>query len=77
MTCAEAISCGTPVAGFRCGAPETVFKGVYAKFVEYGDLRALRLAVIETYDLKRNTRIDSDYSTANMVKQYILQYKND
>lgn len=38
MTCAEALCCGTPVVGFKCGAPETVFKEPYSKFVEYGDV---------------------------------------
>lgn len=38
MTCAEALCCGTPVVGFKCGAPETVFMGVESRFVEYGDL---------------------------------------
>lgn len=41
MTCAEALCCGTPVLGFKCGAPETVFKGENAKFVDYGDIDAL------------------------------------
>ena len=77
MTCAEAISCGTPVAGFRCGAPETVFKGVYAKFVEYGDLIGLKSAVIESFDVKKTMKVDADYSTEYMVKQYMFQYKND
>ena len=27
LTCAEALCCGTPIVGFRCGAPETVFGG--------------------------------------------------
>lgn len=42
MTCAEALCCGTPVVGFKCGAPETVFTEPYAKFVEYGDIARLK-----------------------------------
>lgn len=38
MTCAEALCCGTPVIGFKCGAPETVFRDITAKFFDYGDL---------------------------------------
>lgn len=45
MTCAEALCCGTPVIGFKCGAPETVFGEPDALFVEYGDLSALESAV--------------------------------
>ena len=45
MTCAESLCCGTPVAGFRSGAPETVFLEPEAIFVEYNDLNALQAAV--------------------------------
>lgn len=41
MTCAESLCCGTPVAGFCSGAPETVFFPPTAHFVPYGDLEAL------------------------------------
>lgn len=41
MTCAEALCCGTPVVGFKSGAPESVFQGEQASFVEYGDVKAL------------------------------------
>lgn len=44
MTCAEALCCGTPVAGFKAGAPEGVFPKEYAEFVEYGDTQALEAA---------------------------------
>ena len=42
MTCAEALCCGTPVVGFKCGAPETVFEEPYAQFLDYGDIDAVR-----------------------------------
>lgn len=42
MTCAEALCCGTSVVGFKCGAPETVFKEPYAKFFEYGDIESVQ-----------------------------------
>lgn len=41
MTCAEALCCGTPVLGFKCGAPETIFSGENAVFTNYGDLKAM------------------------------------
>lgn len=42
LTCAEALCCGTPVVGFKCGAPETVFKEPYSKFFEYGDIFSVK-----------------------------------
>lgn len=41
LTCAESLCCGTPVVGFRCGAPEMIFEEPYAYFVEQGDIIAL------------------------------------
>lgn len=46
MTCAESLCCGTPVVGFECGAPETVFEGDYVKFVPYGDYAYLKEEMI-------------------------------
>lgn len=46
MTCAEALCCGTPVVGYKSGAPETVFMEPYATFVEYGDKNALISEII-------------------------------
>ena len=50
MTCAEALCCGTPVVGFKSGAPETVFQGEYVQFVPYGDLTMLRNALTNTLE---------------------------
>lgn len=38
MTCAEALCCGTPVVGYKCGAPETIFKEDEAIFFDYGEI---------------------------------------
>nr|WP_300840322.1 glycosyltransferase [uncultured Acetatifactor sp.] len=45
LTCAEALCCGVPVAGFKCDAPETIFEKPYAQFVDYGDLESLQQAI--------------------------------
>lgn len=47
MTCAEALCCGIPVIGFKCGAPETVFAEPDAKFVNYGDLEQIEVLIKE------------------------------
>lgn len=47
LPCAEALCCGTKVVGFRCGAPETIFKRPYAEYVSYGDSAALGNAIRE------------------------------
>src|SRR5690606_6833421 len=38
MIVAESLSCGTPVAGFKAGGPESISIKEYSKFVDYGDV---------------------------------------
>ena len=52
MTCAEALCCGTPVVGFKCGAPETIFKTPMAKFVEFGDIEGLIVELNNYFNFK-------------------------
>ncbi len=41
MPCAESLCCGTPIVGFKAGAPEQISMGAYSDFVEFGDVDAL------------------------------------
>ena len=52
MTCAESLCCGTPVVGFKCGAPETIFKEPYAKFIDYGNVPELCAAITAYLNFK-------------------------
>lgn len=80
LTSAEALCCGTPVVGFKSGAPETVFEQPYANFVEQGDLDALEQAVIRALN---NPMSPSDlrlygqdtFSIGKMSEQYFETYK--
>jgi len=47
MVCAESLCCGTPVVGFKAGAPEQISLPEYSEFVEYGNLDLLEKAVRE------------------------------
>ena len=38
MVTAESLCCGTPVVGFKAGAPEQIAIKEFSEFVEYGDL---------------------------------------
>lgn len=48
MVTAESLACGTPVAGFRAGAPEQITIPEYSDFTTYGDVDAL-IEVVRTY----------------------------
>ena len=80
MTCAESLCCGTPVAGFCSGAPETVFMPPQALFAPYGDLECLEKYV----KTQLNTDFDREelaknmpqlYSRDNMYRQYMATYE--
>ena len=47
MICAETLCCGTPIVGFKAGAPEQISLPDYSRFVEYGDVDALQKAVTQ------------------------------
>ena len=47
MICAESLSCGTPMVGFRAGAPEQISLSEYSSFVDFGDVAALEAAARE------------------------------
>ena len=80
LTCAESLCCGTPVVGFKCGAPETIFKEPYAYFVEYGDLDALEMVVRKQLNSKNNSLDVSNYgklfSNETMSKKYLELYQH-
>ena len=47
MVCAESLACGTPVIGFKAGAPQEVAPEGYGLFVEYGDINQLETKLLE------------------------------
>ena len=42
MVTAESLCCGTPVAGFKAGGPESIALPEYSSFVEHGNVEALK-----------------------------------
>jgi glycosyltransferase involved in cell wall biosynthesis len=80
MPCAESLCCGTPVVGFRAGAPEQISLPQYSEFVPQGDLDALEQTVrrwLERRDLDPQQiarAAGRTYSIETMVKRYIEVY---
>ena len=81
MPCAESLCCGTPVVGFKAGAPEQISLPEYSAFVEFGDISGLA-ALIRTWlsreGLDRDT-IAADakraYSSETMVHAFMEVYR--
>jgi putative colanic acid biosynthesis glycosyltransferase len=80
MVCAESLSCGTPVVGFKAGAPEQISLPEYSEFVEYGDMDTLTDAVsrlLSTKDCFHGRVVHQAnhmYSIEEMCTQYIKLY---
>ena len=81
MPCAESLCCGTPVVGFRAGAPEQIALPEYSEFVKFGDLDSLE-AVLK-YWLARTDlapeqiarQADQTYSSETMIRKYLEIYR--
>jgi glycosyltransferase involved in cell wall biosynthesis len=80
MICAESLACGTPVVGFKAGAPEQITLEKYSEFVEYGDMDALESAVRRWIDKKAIIKeglvleANKKYSKISMYEKYMEIY---
>lgn len=84
MVTAEALSCGTPVIGYRAGAPEQIALPEASHFVEQGDPVMLanacrellrsggRFRLLDRNGISRTAR--ENYSTQRMVDGYLEVY---
>lgn len=80
MVCAESLCCGTPVVGFKSGAPETISIPEYSEFVEQGNDTALEKALRASLAVHWNKREISReackrYDRSRMCKAYMKKYK--
>lgn len=69
MVTAESLCCGTPVVGFKAGAPEQIALEEYSRFVEYGNVDALERAMVEM--------LGEDLNSANICKTALRTYAKD
>lgn len=80
MICAESLSCGTPVVGFKAGAPEQISLQEYSEFVEYGDIIKLKKVICRWIDKKDAIKKDISniakeyYCKKNMCREYEKLY---
>lgn len=79
MVTAESLCCGTPVVGFKAGAPEQIAIDDYSKFVTHGDISALYTVVCEmlnnNFSKQKIAHIaQENYSKKTMVGNYVDIY---
>lgn len=81
MITAESLCCGTPIVGFKAGAPEEITLKEYSIFVEHGNIDALKNAVIKMMNLNFNSEqiyleAIKKYAKEKMTATYIDIYRN-
>lgn len=82
MVTAESLCCGTPVVGFKAGAPEQIAIPEYSEFVEYGDEKGLLSAVKKIFTDKP-PKVDvacaaeRKYSKIIMTENYMKIYETN
>jgi glycosyltransferase involved in cell wall biosynthesis len=79
MVCAESLCCGTPIVGFKAGAPEQISIAQYSTFVEYGDVNSMQELLLSFLSAHFNADVISQeassiYSKQRMTKEYITIY---
>ena len=80
MVCAESLCSGTPVVGFKAGAPEQISIQQYSEFVEYGKIDELESAVKNWLNKSLNKKeianmAKEKYSNQKMLDNYLIEYK--
>jgi len=81
MVCAESLCCGTPVIGFKAGGPETIVLPEYSRFVEHGDIDALKDVLQEELG-KHHEKVSiakiskAVYDKSIMAEDYLKIYKS-
>lgn len=80
MVVAESLMCGTPVVGFKAGGPETIAIDNYSNFVDYGDIKQLKEALLKMLDEKLNKdsvrkAALSKYSVDIIANEYLKVYE--
>lgn len=80
MVTAESLCCGTPVVGFKAGAPEQIAIPEYSSFVDFGDLKALHIVMkkflAESFlktDIARTS--NGKYAKLTMTEKYLKIYE--
>lgn len=80
MPIAESLCCGTPVVGFKSGAPEEIAIEEFSSFVDFGDIDLLEIEVKKWLNKSIDRKKVSDiarkkYSKEQMGKEYIKIYE--
>lgn len=79
MVVAESLCCGTPVVGFKAGAPEQVAIDRYSDFTEFGNIDLLKIKLLMRLASEKDGNSIADeaarkYTKKNMIQKYCGLY---
>ena len=82
MPCAESLCCGTPVVGFRAGAPEQISLPQYSDFVALGDISGLESQLRKWLEADVDGEAvaecaKSAYSAEAMIRKFLDIYRRE
>lgn len=82
MIVAESLCCGTPIVGFKAGAPEEITLKEYSDFVEFGNLKLLKDAINKWLNAKIDSKeihktAKEKYDKSNMISKYLNLYSKN
>ena len=75
MIVAESLCCGTPVVGFKAGAPEMIAIEEYSEFVEYGNIDRLVFCLQMWLEKEINTDVVEIAKKQYSKKKMYVEYK--
>ena len=80
MVCAESLCCGTPVVGFKAGAPEMISLSEFSTFCNYGDTNELEATLSNWLNRSKSPKISENahdlYKNKKMINDYISVYNS-
>ena len=81
MPVAESLCCGTPVVGFKAGAPEQISIKEYSEFINFGDIDELLKVIYKYLNIPKDDKISDisikKYSKETMAREYLELYKKN
>jgi glycosyltransferase involved in cell wall biosynthesis len=75
MPVAESLCCGTPVAGFKAGGPESFADSRFSAFADQGDVNSLILNLIRLSATRVSEDQSKHFAPSSIAQQYLKLFQ--